>query len=183
MMREIEQDGSAGRGGEAAIGVEDAGKQRLDRDESEIGTGDAGQRDGEIEADRIVGEARREQTDDLWREEQSERERDEVEHDQRSGDLVGEELRRRQTSLLEGARISRHEGRGEGTFGEDGAEMVGQPESDEEGIGHRPGAEDRGHDHVADEAGEARDEREPANGGDASDHLVLEARRTTLSCN
>ena len=50
-------------------------------------------------------------------------------------------------------------------------------------IRHRPGAEDCRHDHVADKAGEARDEREPANGGDASDHLVLEARRTTLSCN
>jgi hypothetical protein len=78
---------------------------------------------------------------------------------------------------------SRHEGGSEGALGEDGAEMVGKPESDEEGVGDRPGAQDRGHDHVADEAREARDERKPANGGDTSDHLVLEARRTTLWCN
>ena len=178
--REIEQNGSAGRGGEPAIGVEDAGKQRLNRDKREIGTGDAGQRDGEIEADRIVGKTRREQADDFRRKKQSERERDEVENDQRSGDLVGEELCGRQARLLESARISRHEGGSEGAFGEDGAEMVGQPEGDEEGVGHRSGAEDRGHDHVTNEAGEARDEREAADSGDTSDHVVLESRRTTL---
>ncbi len=72
--------------------------------------------------------------------------------------------------LLERARVSRHEGGVERAFGEDGAEMVGQAEGDEKGVGHGPGAEHGGHDHVAQEAGEAGDEREPANGGDAPDH-------------
>ena len=75
--------------------------------------------------------------------------------------------------LLERARIGRHEGRGEGALGEDGAEMVGQAEGDEEGVGHRACAKHRGHDHVADEARDAGDERPPADGGDALDHWWL----------
>ena len=168
--RQVEQNRRAGRGGEAIIGIEDAGEQRLDRHEREIGEGDAGQRHGEIEADRIVGETRREQADHLWREHQRKRQQHEIDGDQRRGDLVGEQLGGGKPGLLQGARIGRNEGRGKGAFGEDGAEMVGQPEGDEEGVGQRPGAQHRGHDHVANEAGEAGDEGEPADRGDASDH-------------
>ncbi len=168
--RQIEQDGRAGRGGEAIIGVEDAGEQRLDRHQREIGKGDAGERHGEIEADRIVGETGRQQADHLRREDQRQRQQHEIDGDQRRGDLVGEQLGGGKPGLLERARIGRHEGRGEGALGEDGAEMVGKPEGDEEGVGQRPRAQHRGHDHVADEAGEARDEGEPADRGDAPDH-------------
>jgi hypothetical protein len=57
--------------------------------------------------------------------------------------------------LLQRARIGRHEGGGEGPFGEDGAEMVRQAEGDEESVGDRSGAENGSHDHIADEASEA----------------------------
>ena len=85
-------------------------------------------------------------------------------------DLVGEQLGGGEPRLLQRARIGRHEGRGERPLGEDGAEMVGQPEGDEEGVGHRAGAEHRRHDHVADEAGQARDQGQSADRGDAPDH-------------
>ncbi len=150
--RQIEQDGRAGGGGEPVIGIEDAGEQRLHRHQREIGKGDAGERHGEIVARRIVVETRRQQADHLRGEDQREREQHEIDGDQRRGDLVGEQLGGGEPSLLEGARISGHEGRGERPFGEDGAEMVGQPEGDEEGVGHGPGAQHRRHDHVADEA-------------------------------
>ncbi len=55
-------------------------------------------------------------------------------------------------------------------FGEDGAEMVGQPQRDEEGVGHRPGAEHRGQHDVADKAGDAREQREAADREDAFNH-------------
>ena len=168
--REIEEDGGAGSGGEAVVGVEDAGEQRLDRHEREIGEGDAGERHGEIEADRIVGEAGGEQAHHLRREDEGKRQQHEIDGDQRRGDLIGEQLSGGKPSLLQGARISGDESRGKRAFGEDGAEMVGKPEGDEEGVGQRPGAQHRSHDHIADEAGEARDEGEPADRGDAPDH-------------
>ena len=44
------------------------------------------------------------------------------------------------------ARIDRYEGGGEGAFGRERAEQVRQAESDDEGVGDRAGAEDRGED-------------------------------------
>ena len=57
-------------------------------------------------------------------------------------------------ALLADARIGRHEGGVEGALGEDRAEMIGQPQRDEEGVGDRPGAEDRRQHDVARKAGE-----------------------------
>ena len=172
--RQVEEDGRAGGGGKAVIGVEDAGEQRLHRHQRQIGKGDAGQRHGEVEARGI--ETRGEQADHLRGEDHGDGQQHEIDDDQRRGDLVGEELGGGDARLLERARIGRHEGRGERAFGEDGAEMVGQPEGDEEGVGHGAGAEHRRHDHVADEAGEARDEGQPADRGDAPDHALIAAR-------
>ena len=123
----------------------------------------------------VACEARREQPDHLGREEEREREQHDVDGEQRRGDLVGEAPRRRLAVLLERAGIGRHEGGVEGAFGENGAEMVGQAEGDEEGVGDGAGAENGGHDHVADEAREARDERQPADGGDAPNHALSRA--------
>ena len=153
------------------IGIEDAGEQGLQRYERQIGKRDARESDGEIEALWIVEEARRQETDHLGREQQRYRQQHHVDGDESGGDLIGEQLGGRQTRFLQRARIGRHKGSGEGTLGEDGPEMVWQTESDEERIGDGPGAEDRGHDHIPDKAREARDEREPADGGDAPNHV------------
>ena len=134
--RQIEQDGRARRGGKPIIGIEDAGEQRLDRYQREIGEGDAGERHGEIVADRIVGETRRQQADHLRGEDERKRQQHEIDGDQRRGDLIGEQFGGGEPGLLQGARIGGNEGRGKCAFGEDGAEMVGQPEGDEEGVGH-----------------------------------------------
>ena len=173
--RQVEQNGRAGGGGEAIVGVEDAGEQRLDRHEREIGEGDAGERDGEVEASRIVDQAGSDHAHDPRREQERKSQDHEVDEDQSRSDLVGEELGGGEPRLFQGARVSRDEGRGERPFGEDGAEMVGEAESDEKGVRHRPRAKDCRHDHVADKAGEARDEREPADGGNAPDHAWLRA--------
>jgi hypothetical protein len=90
--RQVEKNGRAGGGGEAVVGVEDAGEQRLDRHEREIGEGDAGERDGEVEARRIVDEARSEHAHDPWREQQREAQEREIDGDQSRRDLIGEEL-------------------------------------------------------------------------------------------
>ncbi len=173
--RQVEKNGRAGGGGEAVIGVEDAGEQRLDRHEREIGEGDAGERDGKVEARRIVHEARSEHAHDPWREQQRKSQEHEIDGDQSRRDLIGEELGGGKPRLFQGARIGRDEGCRKRPFGEDGAEMVGKAEGNEKGVGHRAGAEDCRHDHVADKTREARDEREPADGGNAPDHAWLRA--------
>src|SRR5262249_11850238 len=50
------------------------------------------------------------------------------------------------------------------------AEMIGQPPGDEERIGDRAGAEKIGEHDVANEAGEARHQGQPADREDALDH-------------
>ena len=68
------------------------------------------------------------------------------------------------------ARIGGYECRAECAFGKDGAEVIGQPKRDEERIRDGSGAEDRRHDHVAQEPRDPRDQGEAANREDALDH-------------
>src|SRR5881392_1940007 len=54
---------------------------------------------------------------------------------------------------------------------EGAAEDVGDPEGDEKRVGHRPGAERERHDHVADEADHAAQQRGAADGAERADDL------------
>src|SRR5665647_1914423 len=69
--------------------------------------------------------------------------------------------------------IGRHEGGVERAFGENGAEMIRQPQRDEKRVGHRTGAEHRRQYDVTDEAGEPREQREAADREDALDHRTI----------
>ena len=169
-QRDVEQNGSAGGGRETIVGIEDACEQRLQRHKRQVRKCDARERDSEVEALGIVGQARRQQHHHVRCEQERDRQQDEVDGDERGADLIGEEFRRRQPRLLQRMGIGRHEGCRERAFGEDRAEMVRQPEGDEEGIGDGPGAENGGHHHIANETREARYERQPADGGNAPDH-------------
>ncbi len=77
------------------------------------------------------------------------------------------------------AALSRHMGIGrdesgiERAFGENGAEVIGQPQRHEEGVGHRPGAKDRREHDVARETGDPREQRISADGENASQHQPL----------
>jgi hypothetical protein len=59
-------------------------------------------------------------------------------------------------------RVGRHVGGIERAFGEQRAEMIGQPQRDEKSVGHRPGAKHRGEHDIADKAGDPRHQRQPA---------------------
>ena len=144
--------------------VEDAAPQRHQRDEKKVGECDPRQIDGQRELLRLARKPGGEQRDHLRREYERERKQQHLRRDQEREDAVAEELRRRRTALGANARIGRNEGGIERAFGKNGAEMIGQPEGDKEGIGDRPGAEDcREHD-VAHEAGQAREQRKAADG-------------------
>ena len=83
---------------------------------------------------------------------------------------IGEQLGGIGAALLADARIGRHEGGVEGALGEDRAEMIRQPQRDEERIRDRSGAEHGGQHDVARKAGEPREQRQAADGEDASNH-------------
>ena len=92
---------------------------------------------------------------------------------QQREDAVGEQLRRRLAALAMDMGIGRHEGGVEGAFGEDRAEMIGQPQRDEKRVGHGPRAEDRREHDVARKTGQPRKQRIAADGEDAPEHAPL----------
>ena len=168
--REIEQDRRGGSRGEALQRVEDAAVERHQADQQEIGKGDAGELDREREAAGVLVEAGREQPMTVGVKMSATASSTSWRREQQREDAVGEQPRRIGAALRADARIGRHEGRVERAFGEDRAEMIGQPQRDEEGVRHRPGAEHRGKHDVAHEAGDARDQRPSADREDALDH-------------
>ncbi len=122
------------------------------------------------EALRVFPVAGRQQRDHRRREQQREREQHGLHGDQHGEDAVGEQARRVGAALVADSRIGGNERRVERALGEDGAEMVRQPQRDEEGIGDRAGAEDRRQHDVAHEAGHARQQRETTDGQNAVEH-------------
>src|SRR5262249_26754369 len=68
------------------------------------------------------------------------------------------------------AGIGRNEGGVERALGENGAEVIGQPERHEESVGDRPSAENRRQHDVAQKAGQAREQRGAADSEKATDH-------------
>ena len=70
-------------------------------------------------------------------------------------------------------RVSRHERRVEGAFGENRPEMIGQPQSHEERVRHRTRAENRREHDVARKTGQPRKKRKAADGEDTSEHQPL----------
>ena len=151
----VHQDRRGGGEGEAAERVEDAGEERGERDEEDVGEGDAAVGDREGEA-LVAGEARGHRVDEGGHEDPAEGD-EEDEHEGEAGEgVAGEAL-----GVLAGLDLlgeQRHEGEVEGALGEEAAEHVRQGEGDEEGLRHRAGAEEGRHQDVAEEAEDAGDE-------------------------
>ncbi|MGY4377853.1 hypothetical protein ACVWZ3_005492 [Bradyrhizobium sp. i1.3.6] len=102
---------------------------------------------------------------------------------QQREDAVGEQFCRPLPALAMDMRIGRHPGGVEGTLGEDRAEMIGQPQRHEKGVGHGAGAQDRREHDVAGKSRQPREQRVTTNREDASEHAsVLETYRTEVDC-
>ena len=167
-QRQVEQDGRGRDMGETVDAVQHAAIERGERDEEQIGKGDAAELDGHGEGRRIVAHAGRQQAHDQRHGDDQDR-RERHQHQQQGGmGLAGEGDRLGAAMVLQLAREQRHEGRREGAFGEQAAEEVRQLESDEEGVGHRARAQHRRQHDVADEARDAAQQREAADGGDGA---------------
>ena len=84
----------------------------------------------------VLGKARRQDAHGLRHEEPGDHEQDQLEAEQQREDAVGEQLRRGLALFAMDMRIGRHERGVERAFGEDGAEMIGQPQRHEERVRH-----------------------------------------------
>ena len=81
------------------------------------------------------------------------RQQDDLRQQQQREDLVGEVLRARLRPPVSRTReIGRHIGGVEGAFAEDGAEMIGQAQGDDEGVHHQARAQHAAEHDVAHEA-------------------------------
>ena len=148
--------GAAAGEREAAERVQHAGEQGGQRDEQDVGEGDAAVLDREREA-LVAGEAAGHGEHQPGHGDQA----DEDEEDQHGGE-AGERVAGEALGVLAGLDLlgeHRHEGEVEGALGEEAAEHVGQGEGDQEGLRHRAGAEEGGHQDVAREAEHAAEHR------------------------
>ena len=144
--------------------------QRHQRDEHQVGKGDARQRDSEVELARIGAKARREQVYEERREDERQDQQKNLRGEQQGEDAAGKFSCFRRALGLEHARVGGHEGRVERALAENGAKVIGQAEGDDERVGHEPSAERRRKHDVARETGDARQQREAADGKQVADH-------------
>ena len=131
------------------VRVQHARDQRRQRDEQDIGKGDPAVGDRQLEA-LVAGKARgHRQTSPGMKTMPS------TEKTVRISAMPVKASRAKSERLLAGFELlgeHRHEGHVEGALGEEAAEHVGQREGDQEGLGHRPGAQIGGDQDVAGKA-------------------------------
>ena len=149
--------------------------QRRQRDEGEIGEGDARHADGERELLRVLGEARRDQRDELVGVDERGDEQHDLRDEQQGEDAAGETIGGLVPLRDQHARIGRHIGRVERALAEDGAKLVGQPQRDDEGVGERADAHHRADHQIAGEAGQPRQGGEPADREEVAVHAGRES--------
>ena len=152
----VHQDRRRRRQREAPERVQHAREQRRQRDEEDVGEGDAPVLHRQREA-LVAGEAARHGEDQPGHGDLP-GDGEEEEHEAEPGERVaGEAL-----GVLAGLDLlgeHRHEGEVEGALGEEAAEHVRQREGDQERLRHRPGAEQRRHDDVPREPEDPRHHR------------------------
>ena len=125
--RDIEENRCCRSAGEALHHIEHAAIERHQRDQKEIGKGDACQLDRQGALGGIVGEARRENAHGLRHEHDGKHQQHHLRGEQQRKNAIGEQMRGVLAALPAYMRIGRHERGVEGALGEDGSEMIGQP--------------------------------------------------------
>ena len=174
---EVEQDGRRRHVGEAIDAVQHAAVERGERDEQQVGKGDATELDGHGESRRVVAHAGRQHRHHAGHG-QDQQHREGHQHQEQGGlRLAREGEGLGASALLKLAGEQRHEGRRERALGEQPAEEIRQLERHEEGIGDGAGPEDgRQHD-VARESCKPAQQRKAADRGngarEAHGHLRL----------
>ncbi len=178
---QVEQHRREGCRRKSAVGIERARLQRHQRDEQQIGKGDARQRYREVELARIGAEARRQQIDQRRRERPGERQQQDLRGEQQREHATGEGARLGCALRLQHARIGRHESRVERAFAENGAKMIGQSEGDDKSVVEQAAAEHGRQNDVAKKSGQAGQQREAADRKQIADHSAARPIRVAAS--
>ncbi len=158
---------------EIAVAVQHPRGEGRQRDQHQIGKGDAQQLAGQLHFRRIVMKARREDHHHIGREQHAQCSQpcqNEPEHASRT---IHQLFDVRQRALGAVLRQHRHEGLGEGPLGEQPAEEVGDLERDEERIRRRTGAEVAGDHHIAYHAQHARQQGHDTDHGAGAQQSAL----------
>ena len=157
--------------------------QRSQRDQQEIGKGDAGQRDDEVELAGLAAEAGSDHRHDPRHEDLAEQHERQQHREQDREGLLCEGAHAWPAALGQRARGEWHEGGAKGAFGEQAAEQIGQALRHKERIRDRPGAKDRCGQDVADEAKDPAYQRIGADRGDRAEqsHVAVPEYQFELS--
>jgi hypothetical protein len=168
-QEQVEQDGGRGRRGEAVHRVEQAALEGGQRDEHQVGEGDARQLHRQAEMRGIGAETWGYDMQDGGREDLAQDQEDDEGGEQAGEGVLREAHRVFAAFLRDHAGEQRHEGGAEGAFGEQRAEQVRQAEGDEEGVAGGAGAERRRGEDFPNEAQHAADHGVAADGRDAAE--------------
>ena len=155
--------------GEAVDGVEQAALKGRQRDEDEVGEGDAGELHRQPEMRGVGAEAGRHHVQDGGREDLAQDQEDDERGEQAREGILGEAHRGDAPFLCDHAGEEGHEGGAEGAFGEERAEQVGQAQRHEESVAGGAGAERRCGQDFAHEAQHAADHGVAADGRHAAE--------------
>ena len=168
---DVQQGRHEGGYRETVPGVEHRAKQRRQGNQQDVGEGHPQQVDSQGETFRLVGEARRADPDDPGRGQHAEQ-RDQRQHQGQQAGHIGEEGTGRFLTLLSLVLgQDRHERLGEGAFGENASQQVGQLEGDDEGVRCHAGTEDARNQGIADETQHAGNHGQGADGGQGLEQI------------
>ena len=170
---QVQQHGRGGIHPETVERIQYAAQQRHQADQRQIGEGDAGQRDGQVELGRAaIGKTAGHCPDHRRGQHHHEAGEQDQHREQDRQYLPGKGDRRR---LATARRVPvpfrhrpvehRHEHGGKGAFGEQGAKQVGQAPGDQKGVRRQPRAQKARDQHVAHHTQYPADQRQPADGG------------------
>ena len=151
-QKQVQQDRGRGRRGEAVDGIKKAALQCRQRDEQEIGEGDAGQRDDQVELAGLGAETGGDDRHQPGHENFAEQHKSEQHRKQHREGFLGKDAHGRLAALGQRARGERHKGGVERPLGKQAAKQIWEALRHKEGVGDRPGAEDRRGQNIADKA-------------------------------
>ena len=149
-QREIQQHRRGGRDGELAMRVQNTADHGAERHHEQIGHGDLGQQDRQLENVRLTHKPRPQQIHQPRHHQLRPDDQDQHGRHQHGGDIPGEFLGIGQALAFQLAGIERHEGGVESPLGENPAEEIGKLERRQEGVGdgacpQRPRQKDLAH--------------------------------------
>ena len=149
---DVEQDGRSRIGGKSPGRIEHAAEEGHQRDQKNVGKGDAGEIDGKVEFAGLVDEPGRQDRDDPRHRHLEDGDQHGENQGENCQDLAGQPPSDRLAISLEAAGEERYEHCVESALRQKAPEEIGELEGNEKGVGHPPRSQGCGKEHVAHKA-------------------------------